>query len=228
MVFSSSKTQRGPLAQSWIEEIKANAKLNTSTSKLNNRPISYMCAYKLCRIECAFWGCQSRVEKLISDSVLRHMILMSHRQAWCWQDEYFDLTMDDVRQLELETQRYLLMKMRNEPGAEESLASSLLNITNQPSRKKSDDKTSNSSKLSFKNKQISMPSSSSTEKILAEKENLTADVAINKEFQFGDNVKSSASLDSKNRYFIFNYIYIYFFQFSKLNKSKNSNSISLI
>jgi hypothetical protein len=72
-----------------------------------------MCAYKLCRIECAFWGCQSRVEKLISESVLRHTILMSHRQAWCWQDEYVDLTMDDVRQLEIETQRYLTMKMKN-------------------------------------------------------------------------------------------------------------------
>lgn len=72
-----------------------------------------MCAYKLCRIECAFWGCQSRVEKLISESVLRHTILMSHRQAWCWQDEYVDLSMDDVRQLEAETQRYLTMKMKN-------------------------------------------------------------------------------------------------------------------
>jgi hypothetical protein len=73
-----------------------------------------MCAYKVCKIECAFWGCQSRVEKIISESVLRTMILMSHRQAWCWQDEYADLTMDDVRKLEHETQLYLNAKMRND------------------------------------------------------------------------------------------------------------------
>jgi membrane-associated phosphatidylinositol transfer protein len=72
-----------------------------------------MCAYKLCKIECAFWGCQARVEKLISESVLRHTILMSHRQAWCWQDEYNNLTIDDVRKLEAETQEYLQMKMNN-------------------------------------------------------------------------------------------------------------------
>ncbi len=77
-----------------------------------------MCCYKLCRIECAFWGCQSRVEKLISDSVLRHTILVSHRQAWCWQDEYYNLTMDDVRQLEIETQNYLNKKMKNQEDLE--------------------------------------------------------------------------------------------------------------
>lgn len=77
-----------------------------------------MCVYKLCRIECAFWGCQSRVEKLISESVLRHTILITHRQAWCWQDEYTHLTIDDVRRLEAETQRYLSMKMKNEENTD--------------------------------------------------------------------------------------------------------------
>lgn len=113
-LFTSQKTDRGPLGSNWLEELKANASHSTATSTVGNKSMKYMCAYKLCRIECAFWGCQSRVEKLISESVLRHMILMSHRQAWCWQDECFDLTIDDVRELELETQRYLNMKMRNE------------------------------------------------------------------------------------------------------------------
>jgi len=128
--FRSSKTQRGPLNTNWIEELKANSNQPRATSILSSHPIKYMCAYKLCRIECAFWGCQSRVEKLISESVLRHMILMSHRQAWCWQDEYFDLSMDDVRQLEAETQKYLLMKMNNDPRADEYLrkSNSKLNI----------------------------------------------------------------------------------------------------
>jgi hypothetical protein len=113
-LFVSSKTSRGPLCSEWLDELKEN-------SRLNNKPCEYMCAYKLCRIECAFWGCQSRVEKLISESVLRHMILVSHRQAWCWQDEYVDLTIDDVRELEAETQKYLNMKMRNELISESEL-----------------------------------------------------------------------------------------------------------
>lgn len=35
----------------------------------------------------------------------------AHRQAWCWQDEWYGLTMDDIRQLELETQLALARKM---------------------------------------------------------------------------------------------------------------------
>lgn len=120
-LFRSSKTPRGPLTAQWQDELKSNSNKSRATSTLNSHTVKYMCVYKLCRIECAFWGCQSRVEKLISESVLRHMILMSHRQAWCWQDEYFELSMDDVRRLELETQQYLLMKMNNDPKADEFL-----------------------------------------------------------------------------------------------------------
>jgi len=38
-------------------------------------------------------------------------MLRAHRQAWCWQDEYFGLTMADIRRLELETQKALKDKM---------------------------------------------------------------------------------------------------------------------
>ena len=44
-------------------------------------------------------------------------MLRAHRQAWCWQDEYYGLTMDDIRRLEKETQMELQQKMReNEEG----------------------------------------------------------------------------------------------------------------
>lgn len=36
---------------------------------------------------------------------------MGHRQAWVWQDEWCGLTIDDIRQLEEETQRVLAKKM---------------------------------------------------------------------------------------------------------------------
>ena len=38
-------------------------------------------------------------------------MLRAHRQAWAWQDEYYGLTIEDIRQLEEETQRALHEKM---------------------------------------------------------------------------------------------------------------------
>ena len=34
-------------------------------------------------------------------------MVVAHRQAWCWQDEWWGLTIDDVRRLERETQQRL-------------------------------------------------------------------------------------------------------------------------
>lgn len=35
----------------------------------------------------------------------------AHRQAWAWQDEWYGLTMDDIRELERQTQLALQKKM---------------------------------------------------------------------------------------------------------------------
>lgn len=35
----------------------------------------------------------------------------AHRQAWAWQDEWHGLTMDDIRELERQTQLALKQKM---------------------------------------------------------------------------------------------------------------------
>ena len=40
-------------------------------------------------------------------------MLMGHRQAWVWQDEWYGLTIADIRKLERETQRMLAKKMGN-------------------------------------------------------------------------------------------------------------------
>ena len=40
------------------------------------------------------------------------MFFITHRQAWCWQDEYADLTIEEVRKLEAETQAILNEKMK--------------------------------------------------------------------------------------------------------------------
>lgn len=53
---------------------------------------------------------------------LRKVMVRAHRQAWCWQDEWYGLTIEDIRQLELETQLALAKKMAqySEGGAENS------------------------------------------------------------------------------------------------------------
>uniref|UniRef100_A0A8C1L283 Phosphatidylinositol transfer protein membrane associated 2 n=1 Tax=Cyprinus carpio TaxID=7962 RepID=A0A8C1L283_CYPCA len=110
-LYKSYKTQRGPLSDDWITEI-------------NNNPgkMPVMCAYKLCKVEFRYWGMQSKIERFIHDVGLRKVMVRAHRQAWCWQDEWYGLTMEDIRQLELETQLALAQKMAqyscNEEGGE--------------------------------------------------------------------------------------------------------------
>uniref|UniRef100_A0A3Q1I5M0 DDHD domain-containing protein n=1 Tax=Anabas testudineus TaxID=64144 RepID=A0A3Q1I5M0_ANATE len=107
--YKSMKTQRGPLLDDWIEEYNNNP---------GKTPI--MCAYKLCKVEFRYWGMQSKIERFIHDVGLRKVMVRAHRQAWCWQDEWYGLTMEDIRQLELETQLALARKMAQYSQAEEA------------------------------------------------------------------------------------------------------------
>uniref|UniRef100_A0A672ZXQ6 Phosphatidylinositol transfer protein membrane associated 2 n=1 Tax=Sphaeramia orbicularis TaxID=375764 RepID=A0A672ZXQ6_9TELE len=108
-LYKSMKTQRGPLRDDWIEEYNNNP---------GKSPI--MCAYKLCKVEFRYWGMQSKIERFIHDVGLRKVMVRAHRQAWCWQDEWYGLTMEDIRQLELETQLTLARKMAQFSQAEEA------------------------------------------------------------------------------------------------------------
>ncbi|XP_065548509.1 membrane-associated phosphatidylinositol transfer protein 2 isoform X9 [Lathamus discolor] len=99
-LYKSMKTKRGPLSEDWIQEYK-------------NNPGKYpiMCAYKLCKVEFRYWGMQSKIERFIHDVGLRKVMVRAHRQAWCWQDEWYGLTIEDIRQLEKEAQLMLAQKM---------------------------------------------------------------------------------------------------------------------
>ncbi|XP_016157678.1 PREDICTED: membrane-associated phosphatidylinositol transfer protein 2 isoform X6 [Ficedula albicollis] len=99
-LYKSVKTKRGPLSEDWIQEYK-------------NSPGKYpiMCAYKLCKVEFRYWGMQSKIERFIHDVGLRKVMVRAHRQAWCWQDEWYGLTIEDIRQLEKEAQLMLAQKM---------------------------------------------------------------------------------------------------------------------
>nr|KAF6466108.1 hypothetical protein HJG63_011404 [Rousettus aegyptiacus] len=96
-LYRSVKTGRGPLADDW-------ARTAAQTGPL-------MCAYKLCKVEFRYWGMQAKIEQFIHDVGLRRVMLRAHRQAWCWQDEWTDLSMADIRALEEETARMLAQRM---------------------------------------------------------------------------------------------------------------------
>ncbi|XP_076416588.1 membrane-associated phosphatidylinositol transfer protein 2 isoform X7 [Peromyscus maniculatus bairdii] len=97
-IFQSVKTRRGPLSDNWIQEYK-------------KRLLPIMCAYKLCKVEFRYWGMQSKIERFIHDTGLRRVMVRAHRQAWCWQDEWYGLSMENIRELEREVQLMLSRKM---------------------------------------------------------------------------------------------------------------------
>jgi len=88
--YHSEKTNRGPFQKDWRETIK---------------PI--MCSYKLCKVNFQYWGLQTVVENYIHQYGLRDFFFLGHRQVVCWLDEWWDLTINDLRKFEQETQAAL-------------------------------------------------------------------------------------------------------------------------
>jgi len=86
-VFTSAKTGRGKLQEGWMS---------------STQPI--MTCYKYCSVEFRYWGLQTRVENFVHKAALRDVFLLGHRQAFCWIDEWFGLTMEEARQYEKRTQ----------------------------------------------------------------------------------------------------------------------------
>jgi len=84
-LYVSKKSERGPLSPNWIE---------------TTNPI--MCSYKMVSVDFRVFGLQTTVEYYIH-SVLREIFLMGHRQCVCWTDEWWDLSMQDIRNFEKET-----------------------------------------------------------------------------------------------------------------------------
>ncbi|XKL60100.1 hypothetical protein PGB90_001116 [Kerria lacca] len=85
--FKSKKTDRGPLPEDWQKNVN---------------PI--MCSYKVVEASFEVWGMQSKCEDLIQRSI-REVLVLGHRQAFAWVDEWFAMTLSDVRIFECEMQR---------------------------------------------------------------------------------------------------------------------------
>lgn len=66
------------------------------------------------------WACGCKGREIVvggmvlmpgASAGLRRVMLRAHRQAWCWQDEWIELSMADIRALEEETARMLAQRM---------------------------------------------------------------------------------------------------------------------
>ncbi|XP_063047437.1 cytoplasmic phosphatidylinositol transfer protein 1 [Engraulis encrasicolus] len=84
--FKSEKTSRGMLKEDWMD---------------TQDPI--MCSYKLVTVKFEVWGLQTRVEQFVH-KMIRDVLLLGHRQAFAWVDEWIDMSMEEVREYERVTQ----------------------------------------------------------------------------------------------------------------------------
>jgi len=98
-IFHSEKSGRGPLFEGWTKTVT---------------PL--MCAYKLVTVEFKVFGFQGKVERFMID-MERNIFLKFHRQVFCWMDEWFGWTMEDVRRYEDQTKADLNAKLAKEGHA---------------------------------------------------------------------------------------------------------------
>ncbi|CAN1249477.1 Phosphatidylinositol transfer protein 1 [Linum perenne] len=83
--FKSTRTGRGPLLEGW-------------QSKSN--PV--MTAYKLVIVDAPYWGFGYRLEQALLAGE-RALFIESHRNCFSWIDEWFGMTMQEIRELELKS-----------------------------------------------------------------------------------------------------------------------------
>eukprot|EP01133_Synstelium_polycarpum_P015139 gene15139-17918_t len=94
----SEKANRGPLKHGeWRD---------------NTTPI--MCCYKLVTVEFKWFGLQTKVENFMM-KIERDIFTKFHRQVYCWLDDWFGWTMEDVRKFENKTKGDLDKKLAT-PG----------------------------------------------------------------------------------------------------------------
>ncbi|XP_048117048.1 cytoplasmic phosphatidylinositol transfer protein 1b isoform X2 [Alosa alosa] len=93
--WESANTGRGPLVAGW---------------RNSSQPI--MCSYK--RVHCSFevYGFQTRTEEFIHKTI-RDILLVGHRQAVAWLDEWHGMSLESVRQYEKDLQEETNNKLKS-------------------------------------------------------------------------------------------------------------------
>lgn len=120
----SEKTGRGPLVDGWRNDSK---------------PI--MCSYK--RVTCSFevYGFQGRTEDFVHRNI-RDILLVGHRQAVAWIDEWHGMTLEQVREYERKQQEETNCKLKSDiasPGSDPAIRPSFtrsISVTDESSLKK--------------------------------------------------------------------------------------------
>lgn len=92
--FLSKKTGRGNLKRTFMED---------------HDPI--MTCYKVVKLRFKVFGLQSKVEQWGHQYGIRSPFLKYHRKLFCWIDEWFGLTIEDIRAMEAETARITKQKL---------------------------------------------------------------------------------------------------------------------
>ncbi|XP_075218185.1 cytoplasmic phosphatidylinositol transfer protein 1 [Lycorma delicatula] len=112
--FHSKSTGRGPLPEGWRESVT---------------PV--MCSYKVINASFEVWGIQTRAEELVHKTI-RDILLLGHRQAFAWIDEWYGLSQSDVRIYESEMQRKTNAKVASTEQPLPSPSSLSPNMTGTP------------------------------------------------------------------------------------------------
>lgn len=113
--YVSKKTNRGPLSETWLSDYQS--AISSGNKIAGYTDDNFMCVYKICRVKFERWPIQYRVEQFIHDYI-RKTLVTAHRQAWVWQDEWHGLSIEQIREMEKETQECLAKMMRNKEGVQ--------------------------------------------------------------------------------------------------------------
>lgn len=89
IVVKKTNPNRGPLKEDWKTEFKQ-----------NNMPI--MCSYKTVRSKFEVWGFQTKVEGW-AQKAIRDILLLAHKQAFAWTDDWYDKTYEMIVEYERAT-----------------------------------------------------------------------------------------------------------------------------
>ncbi|CDH50250.1 phosphatidylinositol transfer protein alphaisoform [Lichtheimia corymbifera JMRC:FSU:9682] len=95
----STKTGRGPLTEKdWIKTCE---------------PV--MTCYKLVYIEFKWFGLQGKVESFLSKTI-HNLFLKFHRQLFCWMDQWYGMSIQDIRDLEEQIKKDLDVQRKEGPA----------------------------------------------------------------------------------------------------------------
>jgi hypothetical protein len=129
--FMSAKTGRGHLKPSFIEDhdpVRRPTRLPRSTHAVQVAPLTLtcalhslfsrrpcvrqvMCCYKVVKLRFKVFALQSKVESWGQQYGIRNPFVQAHRRLFCWMDEWYGLTITDIRKMEDDTARITKQKI---------------------------------------------------------------------------------------------------------------------